>query len=113
MAELQTRIKILLEAKGAENSIGNLKKEMTLLRKEIDKAEVGSDKYNAAVKRLAEANSILDAHKAKLKGTSGIFSDLTKGATLFAGAMGVQFGVEAITQLGTKLFNTASSMESL
>lgn len=113
MADLQTRIKILLEAKGAETSIGNLKKEMSLLRKEIDKAEVGSDKYNAAVKRLAEANSILDTHRAKLKDTGGILSDLTKGATLFAGAMGVQFGVEGITALGTKLFNTATSMEAL
>lgn len=113
MADLTTRIKVQLDTQGAEGSIKSLKKEIAALTKEIELAEVGSDKYNAAAKRLAEANGQLQDHRNKIKGVQESLNGW-QASLKGIGALAVAtFTVDAIVGYGKELFNTATKMEAL
>lgn len=113
MANLNTRIKVILETKGAEGSIKNLKKEMRAWRRELNEAEVGTKEYNAALAKVQDGNKILREHRQAARGLADGYSKALGPLKALGAAAVASFTVDAIVGYGKALFNTATELEAL
>ena len=66
--DVRRGIKIYLDGKEVENNARAIQAEMRKLKKEIDGMTVGSEEYVAATRKYQQLNSILQEHRANLKG---------------------------------------------
>ena len=120
MEDVSRRIRILLDTKEAEGSIVALKKQMRLWTADLEKAEVGSEKYNAALKKIKEAEPILAQHKQSLRGIAAANTEVATNSSKMVGLAAKVFTVGAIVEFGSRVFdvgkelaNTAFQQEAL
>lgn len=61
-------IELYIDGKEVVTNIRSIEAEARKLTKEVKSMKIGSDEYNASVKRLRECRAILDEHRAALRG---------------------------------------------
>lgn len=110
MEDLSRRIRILLDGKGAENSITELRKHVRQWTRDLEKAEAGSDKYNAALKKIQEAKPILEDHKKQLRGIADANDQIqAKGSKMVNFAASI-FTVSAVAEFGAAVFRAGKEL---
>lgn len=120
MEDVSRRIRILLDTQAAEGSIVALKKQMRLWTADLEKAEAGSEKYNAALKKIREAEPILAQHKQSLRGIAAANTEVATNSSKMVGFAAKVFTVGAVLEFGSRVFdvgkelaNTAFQQEAL
>lgn len=116
MEDVSRRIKIILDSKAAEGSIGELKKQMREWNKIIEKSEVGSKEYVAALKKIKEAQPILDDHKKNLRGIEDAHKGLwAKANSTIDGVGGLKnaFMAAGVAQFGMEVFQAGKELAKI
>ena len=61
-------VKVTIDGKEVETNVKNIQTAMRGLKREMDSAKIGSEKYKEAMGKWKELKSVLEEHKASLKG---------------------------------------------
>ena len=81
-------IKIYIDGKEVEGSVGNINKQLRKLRGEMKNLTIGTDEYEKKAAEIRKLNGILDEHRKHLKGvgeeaqkTGGMFGNMLQTVT--------------------------------
>jgi TP901 family phage tail tape measure protein len=64
---VQRTVKLYIDDKEIDNSVNSIKGEVRKMTAELNKMTVGSEEYNAQMKKIGQLSSILDKHKSDLR----------------------------------------------
>lgn len=110
MAQARRQVSIFINGKEVEGTLANMKRELRGVQQQMHSNVVGSEKYEAAIRRYKQLTPLIDDHKRRLGGIEKTYSGLTAGATKFLGAAGIAFGAQAII---SGLVNVGKEMVTL
>ena len=132
---VQRTVKLYIDDKEIDNSANAIKNEIRKLTAEMNKATIGSQEYVSKMKQIGQLNTILDKHKADLKGVgreldtnsskvkefSGTFSKLGSGfskftsiaSTVIAAIAGVGYTIGKFRQDALDEESSAANLKAL
>jgi hypothetical protein len=110
MAQARRQVSIFLNGKEVEGTLANVQRELRGLQTQMKNNVVGSEKYEAALRRFNQLNPIVDKHRQNLKGIQKEYESLSSKAVNFLGAAGIAFGAQ---QIISGLVNVGKEMVTL